>query len=91
MLPREIVGSFFIGFFASLLVVSALLFWLENKILFAVFAGICLVSILITYYHDIRIKELKENKGKKKFKYCYECGSENHLQAKNCFKCGEKL
>jgi len=91
MLPREIVGSFFIGFFASLFIINVLLFWLENEMHFAVFAGICLVSILIAYYLDIRIKKVKENQEKKKFKYCYECGAENHLQAKNCFKCGATL
>ena len=93
VLAKELVGSFLMGFFSAVLVISLLLYFSSPSIMFVVSAAICVVSIILLYFVDLRVGHSAGAKrtGSKKFKYCYNCGAENLKQAKFCHNCNSKL
>ncbi len=93
-LAKEFVGSFLMGFFAALMVFSLLMYFFERLLLFAVSVFFCAVSIALLYFVDLRAAPKVTAKlpaKDKRFRYCYDCGAENYLQAEYCHKCGSKL
>ena len=94
VLLKELAASFLMGFFAAILAtaVSFYLFISRHDPRLLIVCGTSIAAISFTYFIYIKQKQESQKPSQKiKFKYCFDCGSENHPEAKNCFKCGAKL
>jgi len=92
-LAKELIGLFLMGFFCALLILCTALFLIRGGSMMGIFSGISFFSIILLYFVDIKASPkvvVKSLKGEK-FRYCYNCGAENHRQARQCYKCGSNL